>query len=68
VTSAGLKHLAGLTSLRELSLNDTAVGDEGLKHLGGCKSLRKVSAQFSKVTRAGADALKKELPGVQIMR
>jgi hypothetical protein len=68
VTSAGFAHLKGLTLLRELNVADTAVGDEGLTHLRGCKQLRRITAPFSKVTRAGANSLKKELPGVQILR
>jgi tRNA A-37 threonylcarbamoyl transferase component Bud32/Leucine-rich repeat (LRR) protein len=33
VSDDGLKHLSGLTSLRELSLGSTSVTDEGMKHL-----------------------------------
>src|ERR1700677_1350152 len=40
IADAGLKELAGLTSLQSLSLHGTKVTDAGLKDLAGLKSLQ----------------------------
>jgi hypothetical protein len=42
VTGAGLEHLAGLTQLRHLSLDDFRVTAPGLEHLAGLTRLQKL--------------------------
>jgi hypothetical protein len=41
VTSAALKHLDGLSSLKQLTLHDTPVDDAGLEHLKGLPKLER---------------------------
>jgi hypothetical protein len=67
VTDAGLAHLVGLTSLRELNLWNTEVTDAGLAHLAGLKSLQELSLWGTRVTNAGVARLKKRLPDCNIL-
>jgi hypothetical protein len=79
VTDAGLKELAGLRSLRGLSLFscmcsrtrdkqplDSPVTDAGLKELAGLKRLRWLRLNDTKVTATGVATLQKELPACKI--
>ena len=59
ITDAGLKHLAGWTELRELSLDGTNITDEGLKHLAGMKKLQRLILSDTKVTDDGMEHLTK---------
>jgi hypothetical protein len=68
VTDSGLKELAGLQELRELSLRFSPITDVGLKELVGLKSLRKVEIGETKVTDAGVAELQKALPDCKIER
>ena len=52
-TDAGLKHLSGLTRLRELSLMSTHVGDAGLVAIKGMTCLEVLDVCGSLVTDAG---------------
>ena len=66
VTDVGLKELAGLKSLHWLNLaHSPGVTDAGLKDLAEMKSLKYVRLYLTKVTAAGAAALKKGFAGVQ---
>jgi internalin A len=65
---AGLKHLDKMQNLMQLHLYQTNVSDEGLKELAGLKSLWVLSVGKTKVTQAGAEKLKKELPSISISR
>jgi internalin A len=56
-TDAGLKELAGLTSLQFLHLDITKVTDTGLKELAGLKSLHKFGLDSTNVTDAGLKEL-----------
>src|SRR5262245_54961172 len=47
VDSKDLKHIASLTSLRELDLSSTKVGDAGLKHISSLKQLTCLRLQSS---------------------
>lgn len=60
VTDAGLKELAGLTSLQTLNLRSTPVTDVGLKELAGLTSLQTLSLDTTKLTDVGL----KELAGL----
>jgi RNA polymerase sigma factor (sigma-70 family) len=67
VTDTGLKELANLTKLQSLSLRGTRISDAGLKELMGLKNLRHLDlGSRTKVTDAGAAALKKALPACAI--
>lgn len=50
---ATLAHLEGLTRLRTLNLDSTAVTDAGLKHLKNLTTLQRLSVYGTKVTDAG---------------
>ncbi len=59
VTDAGLVHLKGLTSLRDLQLGNTQITDAaGLAHLKGLTALRQLLLFNTPVTDAGLDHLK----------
>ena len=64
VADAGLKELAGLTSLQTLALHGTQVTDAGLKELAGLKSLQSLGLGNTKVTDAGL----KELAGLKSLQ
>lgn len=64
VTDAGLKELAGLKSMRALSLFGTEVTGVGLKELVGLKDLQTLSLLDTPVTDAGL----KELAGLKHLR
>jgi hypothetical protein len=55
----GLAHLAGLTELRELTLDGTHVSDAGLKHLAKMTDLQKLILSSTKITDAGLPELAK---------
>ncbi len=67
VTDAGLKQLKALPYLEYLNLYGTAVTDAGLAELSTLKSLKTVYVWQTKATEAGLAALKKALPGVEII-
>jgi hypothetical protein len=66
VTDAGLKEVARLKNLQELSLYATRVTDMGLKELAGLTNLRALDLSKAKVTGAGLKELRKALPGCTI--
>jgi hypothetical protein len=53
ISSAGLKHLRGLSYLQDLNLFNTDVGDAGLEHLQGLTNLRRLRLDNTLVTDAG---------------
>ncbi len=57
-TDAVTEHLKGLTSLKELYLVKTQVGDDGLEHLKGLTKLERLYLSGTQVTDAGLDRLK----------
>jgi hypothetical protein len=58
VTDESLEQLTGLTSLEELLLNGTEVGDAGVKHLEGLSGLRKLDLAETRLTAVGVGSLK----------
>ncbi len=80
ITDAGLRHLAGLTHLTDLSLRNrkihprlarpgaapspNTITDAGLVHLKGLTSLRTLNLEGLPVTDAGLDAIK-DLPNLE---
>lgn len=62
----GVKHLAGTTTLEDLTLNSGKVTDASIEHLGTLKSLRTVNLGGTRVTDAGKQRLKTLLPKVEI--
>jgi hypothetical protein len=68
VTNAGMKHLAGLTELSELSLANTHVSDSGLKELAPLKNLCMLFVSNNLVTDASIAYLRRALPKSQISR
>ena len=53
VTDATLDYLAPMKNLRELDLNDSAVGDEGLKTLSQLSSLETLRLRGTSISDAG---------------
>jgi Leucine-rich repeat (LRR) protein len=66
ITDVDLAHLAPLSSLRQLELARTAVSDRGLVHLERLSQLEQIDLSYTNVTPAGAERLRKALPGAQI--
>jgi RNA polymerase sigma factor (sigma-70 family) len=59
ITGAGLKHLRGMTQLRELYLNHAGtITDDGLAHLEGLTGLRVLDLGYTAVTDAGLRRLR----------
>ncbi|MGC6427258.1 MAG: c-type cytochrome domain-containing protein [Akkermansiaceae bacterium] len=67
ITDAGLDVVASLENLEWLNLYGTAVTDAGLAKLKSLTKLKKLYLWNSKATPVGADALKKELPELEII-
>jgi Leucine-rich repeat (LRR) protein len=67
VTDAGLKELGRMKSLEFLSLNGTKVTEAGLLHLHGLAGLITLNLTKTAVTAQGIAALRKALPGCQIL-
>jgi hypothetical protein len=54
VTDAGLRHVRGLTTLREIDLYEAGfITDAGLAHIEGLKQLRSLNLMLTQVTDAG---------------
>lgn len=67
VTDKGLAQIKGLTNLEYLNLYGNAgVTDAGLANLEGMKKLKNLYLWQTKVTKAGAEKLKKALPKCDI--
>jgi len=64
ITSMGMAHLKGLTSLETLRLENTQVSDEGLSHLKGLTSLKVLYVGGTQITDTGLFHLK-NLTGLQ---
>jgi hypothetical protein len=67
VTSAGLKKLADLSQLRWLSLNGTSISDNDVKDLASFRQLLRLDVRNTKVTKSGAEELRKLLPLCRIV-
>jgi hypothetical protein len=61
VSDAGLAHLAELTNLELLFLEQTAVTDAGLKHLERLTKLKLLALKGTRVTSFGARKLQLRL-------
>ena len=59
ITDAGLKNIAGMTSLTKLSLDGTNITDAGLKHLADMQKLQVLVLSDTKVTDEGMKELTK---------
>jgi internalin A len=58
ITDAGMAHLKGLTTLEELTLSNTGVGDAGIAELKGLKGLKKLHlAGAIRLTDAAAETI-----------
>ena len=68
ITDAGLKQLKSLPKLRYLHLSHTQITDEGLVHLHALEYLNHVTIGWGDVTPAGADALRRAMPGTTVRR
>ncbi len=53
ISDAGLAHLDGLASLKELDLSNSTITDAGLVHLKGMKSLKQLNLTRTGITDAG---------------
>lgn len=62
VTAAGMGHIAKLEKLEKLGLFNVDVSDAGARELGRSKSLKDIDLLNTKVTKAGAEELRKLLP------
>ncbi len=67
ITDAGLKQLKALPYLEYLNLYGTNITDAGLTELAGLKSLRTIYVWQTRTTPTGLAALKRALPGVDII-
>ena len=68
ISDADLATLEGLTSLKDLQLDDTDVSDAGLARLGGMTALRKLCISRTRVTDKGVLELERALPRLWIYR
>jgi hypothetical protein len=68
ITDSGLFHLRGLSRLRWLCLDQTAVTDRGLLQLVRLRNLETLSVERTRVTAAGAAELQRALPRLRIIR
>jgi hypothetical protein len=57
ITDEGMKHVAGLTNLRGLSLQSDKIGDRGLVHVEGLRRLESLDVGSSKVTDEGMKSI-----------
>ena len=57
VTSAGIKHIAGLKNLERLYLSDTAIDDSGVAHLEGLTKVYWLWLDNTKITSAGMKSI-----------
>jgi serine/threonine protein kinase/Leucine-rich repeat (LRR) protein len=65
VTDGGLANLQG-TTIKNLNLKYTRIGDQGLANLHAMKNLKSLNLTETKVTAAGVAALQKALPNCKI--
>ncbi len=61
-TDVEAQHIAALTELDWLVLDDTKITDNGLAHLAGLKKLGRLDLGRTQVTRAGVERLHRALP------
>ena len=66
LTDLFAEELGGLRQIEKLSLAGCSLTDDGLKPLYGLSNLRELDLSGTKVTAAGASALKKALPNCRI--
>lgn len=65
-TDGALRHLAALTSLRELNLGNSYVTDAGLAQLKGLPRLKILTLSNTSVTLAGIGHLRRSLPDLMV--
>ena len=63
-----LKHLEGLTQLRELTISGDFLTDAVLDHLAGLKQLRKIYIGSPGITPQGEQKLRAGAAGVEVRR
>jgi parallel beta-helix repeat protein len=66
ITDASMGHLEGMAALRELHLDDTALGDAGLATLANLPALALLSVAHTKVTAAGVKKFREARPQCQV--
>ena len=72
LTDRGMEHVGDCARLRHvknlmlLDVSDTQVSDAGILKLATLENLQTLFVRGSRVTAAGAEALKKDLPGVRV--
>jgi hypothetical protein len=64
ITDAGLAHLAGLTNLASLDIEQSKVSDRGLEHLKSLTKLREISIRETKITEEGIKGLQEAVPSL----
>ena len=62
ITDVGMKHLAGLRRLEELTLTGQKVSDAGFEHLTGLVRLERLSVSETSLTPAGIEAFRSKMP------
>jgi hypothetical protein len=67
VTEAGLAQFRDLTEIGALNLQETAIGDASVPLLSSWKKLRYLDLRGAKVTETGAAALRRALPGCEVL-
>ena len=66
IDDAGLKEVAKLTKLKELSLSGVSITDAGLKEVAKMENLTSLSLSYTAITAEGITQLKKALPKCNI--
>ena len=66
VNDEGLSYLGRLTSLKELSLQETQITDQGLKQVSRLKSLVWLNLRYTGVSDAAVAAIRKDLPKCEV--
>jgi Leucine-rich repeat (LRR) protein len=68
VTDAGMEHLKGLSSLKELDLSHTGVSQAGVAVLKALTGLQSLELDDTRITDAEVEELRKAMPNATIYR
>ena len=68
ITDIGLRHIGGLTRLKELDVQRNPITDAGLQHLRALTGLTHLGLFHTRVTDEGVNELRKALPNCKIYR
>lgn len=66
ISDSALTSIAGMSGLSDLYIEGVPITDSGIRELAKRKTLKSAAFVKTKVTKAGAEALKAQLPGLTI--